>query len=100
MYNGGNVDRVAIGSSAASSRYTTSKNPSTGLYYRLHILNVGESDLKKFRCGGIVNGVLQNFYLQLIFIGRCYYLLVTFKVGDIFFLVGSSKILLKLDLLC
>jgi hypothetical protein len=26
--------------------------------------------------------------------------LVTFKVGDIFFLVGSSKILLKLDLLC
>ena len=93
MYNGGSWDIIAYGGEVTdSSKYSVSTNPSTGLYYRLHILNVGESDLKKYICGGIVNGVLQSFYLQLIFIGRYYYLLVTFKVGDICFLVGSSKI--------
>ena len=69
VYNGGSVDRVAICSSGTSPRYTTSKNLSTGLYYRLHILNVGVSDLKKYRCSGNVNGVIQYFYLQLILIG-------------------------------
>ena len=70
VYNGGNVDRVAIGSSAVSPRYTTSKNPSTGLYYRLHILNVRMSDVEKYRCNGLVNGVIQLFYLQLNLLGR------------------------------
>jgi hypothetical protein len=40
-----------------SSKYSVSKNPLTGLYYRLHILNVGMSDLKKHRCQTNVNGI-------------------------------------------
>jgi hypothetical protein len=37
-----------------NSKYSTSKNPSTGLYYILHILNVEVSDLKKHKCNGIM----------------------------------------------
>ena len=93
VHKGGNWDILAdTGVTINNSKYSTSKNPSTGLYYRLHILNVGVSDIKQYKCSGFVNRKIQSFYLQLIFIGRCYYLLVTFKVGDIFFLVGSSKI--------
>ena len=65
-----------------SSKYTVSKNPSAGLYYRLHILNVGVSDVKKYRCEGNVNGDIKTFFLQLILIGRCYYILVIFKVEN------------------
>ena len=54
-----------------NSKYLTSKNPSTGLHYRLHILNIEVSDLKKYRCSGIVNGVFRDFYLQLDLLGRC-----------------------------
>ena len=78
---GGTWDIVADGGTTIDgSKYSTSKNTPTALYYRLHILNVGESDLKKYRCEGGVNGVLQYFYLQLIFIGRCNYILVIFNV--------------------
>jgi len=59
------------------SKYSVSTNPSTGLYYRLHILNVGVSDLKKYRCQGLVNGVNQNFYIQLDFLGGCSYTLIS-----------------------
>ena len=40
---------VASGADAVDgSKYSVSKNPSTGLYYRLHILNVGVSDLTNY----------------------------------------------------
>jgi hypothetical protein len=64
------------GDSLDESKYSTYKNPSTGLYYRLHILNVGVSDIKKYRCEGNVNNMIQTFVLQLILIGRCYCILV------------------------
>jgi hypothetical protein len=51
------------------SKYNVSTNPSTGLYYRLHILNVAVSDVKKHRCQALLNVVIQYFYLQLILIG-------------------------------
>ena len=42
---------VAIdGDAIDDSKYLVSKNTLTGLYYRLHILNVGVSDLMKYRC--------------------------------------------------
>ena len=54
---------VAIdGDAIDKSKYSVSKNPSTGLYHRLHILNVGVSDLKKYRCERSVNGMIQIFY--------------------------------------
>ena len=61
------------------TKYSVSKN-SSGLYYRLHIKNVVVSDVKKYRCEGPVNGKIKQFYLQLIYIGRCNYLLVIFNV--------------------
>ena len=80
VYNGGIWDSVAnVGDVTDSSIYSTSKNPSTGLYYRLHILNVVVSDVKKYRCSGAVNVVFQAFFLQLIPIGRCYCILVICK---------------------
>jgi hypothetical protein len=101
VYNGGLWDIVASsGDVIDSSKYSVSKNPLTGLYYRLHILNVVVSDLKKYKCDAVVNGVFQDFYLQLIFIGMCNYVLVIFKMGNIlFFLLVVLKFLLKLDLL-
>jgi hypothetical protein len=65
-------------------KYSTSKNPSTGLYYRLHILNVGVYDVKKYRCQGLVNGVSRAFYLKLDLLGRCSYIFIIFKVRSIF----------------
>jgi hypothetical protein len=53
------------------SKNSVSKNPSTGQYYRLHILNVGMSDIKKYKCEGFVNAVIQQFYLELDLLGRC-----------------------------
>ena len=67
------------------SKNSVSKNPSTGQYYRLHILNVGMSDIKKYKCSGPLNGVIQVLFLQLILIGMCFYILVISKMGDIFF---------------
>ena len=80
MYNGGSVITVASGADTLDgSKYSVSKNPSTGLYYRLHILNVGVSDIKKYRCNG---GVLQHFYLNLDVLSRYNYTLVIAKVGE------------------
>ena len=73
------------------SKYNVSTKPSTGLYYRLHILNVGVSDLTNYKCSGSVNGLIQTFYLQLYIIGMCNYILVIFKVGTSFISVGRSK---------
>ena len=51
VYNGDNVNIIASGSDVIDdSKYSVSKNPSTGLYYRLRILNVVVSDAKKYRC--------------------------------------------------
>ena len=83
MYTGGIGITVAIGGEVLdNSKYSTSSNPLTGLYYRLHILNVVMSDLKKYRCEGNVNGVIQSFYLLLDLLGRCNYRFVIFMVGD------------------
>ena len=77
MYNGGSVDIVSNGGDVVDeSKYSVSKNPLTGLYYRLHILNVGVSDVKKYRC----LAVFQSFYLKLILRGRCNYILIIFKM--------------------
>ena len=74
MFNGGTLNTVAIRADTSDdSKYSTSKNPLTGLYYRLHILNVGVSDVKKYRCYAIVDGVNKRFYLKLDLVGRCYY---------------------------
>ena len=56
IYNGVEWDIVAAGGDTVNgSKYAVSKNPSTGLYYRLHILNVGVSDGKKNRCEAVIN---------------------------------------------
>ena len=77
MHNGNDVDIIAAdGDTVDDSKYTVSKNPPlTGLYYRLHILNVGVSDIKKYKCEADVN-MIQMFYLQLINIGRCNLLII------------------------
>ena len=64
-----------------SSKYSVSTNPSTGLYYRLHILNVGVSDVRKYRCQG---GIAISYYLQLILIGMCNDIVVISNIGDFF----------------
>ena len=71
MYNDGSWNTIAIAFDIADkSKYNVSTN-SAGLYYRLHILNVGVSDVKKYRREAVVNGVIQNFYLKLDLLGRC-----------------------------
>ena len=82
MYNDdGSTDPVAGGDTTIdSSKYSVSKNTLTELYYRLHILNVGMSNLKKYRCQTNVNGIIKNFYLKLDLLGRCNYTLVIFKM--------------------
>ena len=80
VYNGSNVDIIASRADTINdSKYSTSTNETTGLYYRLHIKNVEVSDVKKYRCSGPVDGKLQVFYLQLILKGKCRYRLVIFK---------------------
>jgi hypothetical protein len=78
VYNGNDVDIIAAdGATIDDSKYSVSKNPPlTGLYYRLHILNVGVSDIKKYKCEAVINRVIQMFYLQLIIIGRCNLLII------------------------
>ena len=72
MYNGGRWNTISVaGETSNGSKYSTSKNPATGLYYRLHIQNVGVSDVKKYRCERIVNAKIQQFYLELDLLGRC-----------------------------
>jgi hypothetical protein len=45
VHNSDSVDIIADGGAVIdNSKYSTSKNSLTGLYYRLHILNVGVSD--------------------------------------------------------
>ena len=73
MYNGGSWNTISAAfdiNDIYKSKYNVSTN-SAGLYYRLHILNVGMSDVKKYRCEAVVNGVIQNFYLKLDLLGRC-----------------------------
>ena len=80
MYNGGSVITVASGAvTVDGSKYSVSMNPSTGQYYRLHILNVGVSDIKKHRCKA---NIFQDFYIKLDVLGRYNYSLVILKVGE------------------
>ena len=85
VYNGDRLITVANGGDVSDgSKYSVSTNPSTGLYYRLHILTVGVSDVKEYRCEAVFNGAIRYFYFQLIFIGRCNYILVIIKLGTSF----------------
>jgi hypothetical protein len=98
VYNGGSVDIIAIGADTIDdSNYSVSKNPSTGLHCRLHILTVGTSDVKKHRCSELDNGGIRTFYLQLILIGRCNYTLVIYMMWKIegFIVVGESTFLFE-----
>jgi hypothetical protein len=70
VYNGGSVDTVANEAiTIDDSKYSVSKNTSSGKYYRLNIKNVEASDAKKYSC----SGVIKTFYLQLDLLGRCNY---------------------------
>ena len=90
VYSAGDTNIVANdGLTIDDSKYSTSKNPSTGLYYRLHILNVEVSELKKYRCSGLDNGVNQIFFLKLDLLGRCNCILVIFKVRHILYFSWS-----------
>jgi hypothetical protein len=83
VHNAGSWENVAgDDDNINDDKYSTSKNPPTGLYYRLHILNVGVSDVKKYKCETSINGDVESFYVQLTFIhvGRCNYILVIFNV--------------------
>jgi len=100
VYEGVIPDRIASGGDVTdSSKYSVYKNPSTGLYYKLHILNIGVSDLKKYRCETVVNGGIHHFYLKLDLLSRYNYILGNFKVGTSFFLLVVLNYLLKLGLL-
>ena len=61
------------------SKYSVSMNPSTGQYYRLHILNVGMSDIKQRRCKV---RIFQDFCIKLNVLGRYNYSLVILKMGE------------------
>ena len=66
VYNGGQWKSIASGNDINDkSKYKVSTNPTTGLYYRLHILNVGMSDVKQYRCQATINGEKREFYLKL-----------------------------------
>jgi hypothetical protein len=70
VYNGGSLDIVANEAiTIDDSKYSVSKNSSSGKYYRLNIKNVEASDAKKYKCSGINKA----FYLQLDLLGRCNY---------------------------
>jgi hypothetical protein len=62
VYNGGSLDIVANEAiTIDDSKYSVSKNSSSGKYYRLNIKNVEASDAKKYKCSGINKA----FYLQI-----------------------------------
>jgi hypothetical protein len=93
VYNGGQWNNIASAFDIIDkSKYNVSTNPSTGLYYRLHILNVGVSDVDKYRCQATINGKKEELYLLLILSGRCNYTSVIFKVWKIegFIVFGES----------
>jgi hypothetical protein len=97
VHNGGSVDIIESGAHVIdNSKYLTSTNPSTGLYYRLHLLNVGVSDVKQYRCQAY-NEMIQIFYLQLILLDSYNYTSVVSKVWKIegFIVVGESIILFE-----
>ena len=86
MYNVNSVAIIANEDATINDdKYSTSKNPLTRLYYRLHILNVVVSDVKKHRCQGLVNGVFRSLYFKLDLLGRCNYMLIIFKVENTFY---------------
>ena len=73
MYNGGSWNSIAVAfdiTDIYKSKYNVSTN-SAGLYYRLHILNVGMSDVKEYKCEAVVDGKIQSFFLKLDLLGRC-----------------------------
>jgi hypothetical protein len=79
VYDGGEWDRVAAGAITLNNdKYSVTRNPSTGQYNRLHILNVRGSDVTKYRCSGAVNGQNKEFYLQLDLLGKYNYIFVIF----------------------
>jgi hypothetical protein len=79
MYDGDEWDRVASAAITINKdKYSVSKNPSSRQYYRLHVLNVSRSDVKKYRCRGLVNGQTTDFFLQLDLLGRYNYIFVIF----------------------
>ena len=79
MYYGGEWHRVASAAITSDmNKYSVSKNPSTGHYYRLHILNVKGSDAKKYRCSGLVSGQNKKFFLQLDLLSRYNYIFAIF----------------------
>ena len=70
VYSASRLRIVSIGGDVVNdSKYSVSKNPSTGLYYRLHIKNVGVSDLMKYSCQELDNCVNKHFYIKLDFLG-------------------------------
>ena len=71
VYNGGSWNTIAVAFDITDkTKYNVSTN-SAGLYYRLHILNVGVSDVKKYACEAVSDGVIQTFFLKLDLLGRC-----------------------------
>ena len=73
MYNDGRWNIIAVALDIADiykSKCNVSTN-SAGLYYRLHILNVGVSDVQKYKCEAVRGGKIQNFFLKLDLLGRC-----------------------------
>ena len=92
----GSANPVAAGGTVLDkSKHSVSKNPLTNRYYRLHILNVEVSDLKKYRCQALVNGKNYFFYIKLDFLGRCNYILVILMWRNrCFLLMGNKKIIL------
>ena len=94
VYNGDSWAVVASGGDVIdSSKNSVYTNPSNGLYYRFHILNVGAADLKKYRCQAVVNGVIECFYIKLYFLSRYIYTLVIFIVRTYCISVGDSVIM-------
>ena len=71
VYNGEWVNIAYGGDVIDGSKYSVSRNPLTGLYYKLNIKNVGVSDVKMYNCEGVVSTVVQQFYLELDLLGRC-----------------------------
>ena len=91
VFSGDDTNVVAnAGLTIDDSKYSVYKDPLTGLYYRLHIKNVGVSDVKRYMCSGLDNGVSRAFYLKLDILGRCTDMLVIFKVEHTFYFSWES----------
>ena len=69
VYNDGGWAIIADrGDTIGDSKYSVSKNPPTGLYCRLHILNAIVSDVNMYRCVGNVNGRIWIILFNAIFL--------------------------------